>query len=45
MLVLKEEIINTETGFTESKSNFILASSDNLDDLNWLIDDLSNSCF
>ena len=24
----KKEIINTETGFTESKSNFILASSD-----------------
>ena len=24
----KKEIINTETGFSESKSNFILASSD-----------------
>ena len=24
----KKEIINTETGFTESKSNFILANSD-----------------
>ena len=25
---MKKEIINTETGFTEYKSNFILASSD-----------------
>ena len=28
MQLEKKEIINTETGFSESKSNFILANSD-----------------
>ena len=37
--------LNAKNNKHVSKSNFILKYKDNLDDLNWLIDDLSNSCF
>ena len=37
--------LNAKNNKHVSKSNFILKCKDNLDDLNWLIDDLSNSCF
>ena len=37
--------LNAKNNKHVSKSNFILKYKDNLDDLNWLIEDLSNSCF
>tara|TARA_B100001059_G_scaffold159438_1_gene159005 strand:- start:58 stop:699 length:642 start_codon:yes stop_codon:yes gene_type:complete len=37
--------LNAKNNKHSPKSNFILKYKDNLEDLNWLIDDLRNSCF
>ena len=37
--------LNAKNNKHVSKSNFILKHKDNLEGLNWLIDDLRNSCF
>ena len=37
--------LNEKNNKHVSKSNFILKHKDNLEGLNWLIDDLRNSCF